>query len=131
MGINRDLVRNMEARLIASELLEKCGVLLSRLATEIEVFQLHLITTTYGDGAVAAGKTGCWTVVLTMVRAIWGGLRKVRVEVDTAYGSYEPSEMVGKHLWGTLLSHRVMEDFLRMKLCQHSEVDPQITLHIF
>ena len=46
-GINRELRRHMEARLLASELLGKCGVFWFQLATEIKAFYLHLVTTTY------------------------------------------------------------------------------------
>ena len=46
----------MEVRLLASELLGKCGVFWSQLLAEIEAFQLHLVTKTYGEGAGAAGK---------------------------------------------------------------------------
>ena len=46
----------MEARLLVSELLGKCGVFWSQLAAEIEAFQINLVTTTYGEGAWAAGK---------------------------------------------------------------------------
>ena len=49
----------MEARLLASELLAKCGVFWSKLAADIEAFQLGLVTTTYGEGAVTAGKAEC------------------------------------------------------------------------
>ena len=83
------------------------------------------------EGAGAAGKVECWTVVLTMVRVIWRELRKVRVEAETAYGSENPTEMVGQYLWGTLQTHRVMDDFLRTQFCQHPEVDPHITLSLF
>ena len=47
-GINRDLGRHMEARILASELLGKCVMFWYQLAAEIEAFQLHLVTTTYG-----------------------------------------------------------------------------------
>ena len=46
----------MEAQLLVSELLEKCGVFWSQLATEIEAFKINLVTTTHGEGAVAKGK---------------------------------------------------------------------------
>ena len=47
MGINIELGCHMEARLMASDLLEKFCVFWSQLAAEIEAFQLHLVTTTY------------------------------------------------------------------------------------
>ena len=55
-----------------------------------------MVTRTYGEGAGAAGKAECWTLVLTMVRVIWRGLIKVRVEEETVYGSENPLDMVGK-----------------------------------
>ena len=58
----------MEARLLESNLLVKCDVLWSQLPAEIEVFQIHLVTTIYGEGAGTAVKVDCWTVVLIMVR---------------------------------------------------------------
>ena len=70
-GINRELGRRMEARLLRSELMGKYGVFWSQLSTEIEVFQLHLVTTTYGEGLGEEGKAECWTVVITMVWSIW------------------------------------------------------------
>ena len=90
-GINRELGHHMEARLLASGLLGKCGVLWQQLATKIEAFQLHLLTTTYGEGAGAAGKSDFWTVVLTMVRVICMELWMVRVEAETAYGTENPT----------------------------------------
>ena len=56
---------------MASELVGKCGVFWSQLAAEIEAFQMHLVTTTYGDGAIAEIKAGCWKVVTTVVPVIW------------------------------------------------------------
>ena len=41
---------------MASEFLGKCDVFWSQLAAEIEVFQLHLVTTSYGEGEGVAGK---------------------------------------------------------------------------
>ena len=89
-----------------------------------------MVTTAYGEGEGAAGKAECWTIVLTMVQVIWRDLRKVRVEAEMAYGSENPTEMVGKYLWGTLQAHQVMEDFLRTQLHQHTEVAPHITLQL-
>ena len=45
----------MEAKLLANELLEKCGVFWSHVVEEIEAFQTHLVTTTYGEGSMAEG----------------------------------------------------------------------------
>ena len=55
-GINIELGRHMEAWLLASKFLRKCGVFWYQLATEIEAFRLHLVTTTYGEGCVETGK---------------------------------------------------------------------------
>ena len=49
----------METRLLASEFLGKCGVLWYEIVADIEAFQLHLVTTTYGEGAGASGKAEC------------------------------------------------------------------------
>ena len=46
----------MEARLLVSDFLGKFGVFWYQLAADIEVFQLHLVTTSYGEGAGVAGK---------------------------------------------------------------------------
>ena len=102
VGINREMGRHMEARIMTSEMLEKCGVLWSQLAAEIEEFQLHLVMTTYGEGVGASGKSECCTVVITMVRVIWRDLIEVRVESYTFYGSNNPTEMMVQYLWGTL-----------------------------
>ena len=59
VGINRELVRHMEARMMASELLRKFGALLFKIAAEIEAFQLHLVTIEYGEGSGEAGKEEC------------------------------------------------------------------------
>ena len=61
----------MEARILSSELLYKSGVFWSQLEAEIKEPQLHLVTTTYGEGSGAAGMEECWTVVLTMVWIIY------------------------------------------------------------
>ena len=45
----------MEARLLTSELLGKYGMFWSQLAAEIEDFQMYIVTTTYGCGAMAEG----------------------------------------------------------------------------
>ena len=68
---NRELGRHMEERLLASEFLVKCGVFWYQLSAEIEAFQFHLFTTTYGGGSGAAGKAECWMVIFTMVWLIW------------------------------------------------------------
>ena len=67
-----------------------------QLASEIESVQMLLVTTTYGDGSMASGKTKCCTVVIIMVRIILQELRKVRAELETAYGSDFPLVMVGQ-----------------------------------
>ena len=71
--------------MLASDMLGKCGVLWYQLAAEIEAFQLHLVPTTYGEGAASADKAECWTVVLTMVFVIWRELSKVRVDAEIVY----------------------------------------------
>ena len=48
---------HMDIMLLASKLLGKCGVFWSQLAAVIEDFQMHLFTTTYGDGEIATGKS--------------------------------------------------------------------------
>ena len=88
-----------------------------------------LVTTTYGDVSMAAVKAKCWMVLITMVRIIWRDIRKVRVEVETAYGYDNPSVMVGQYLWGTLQSHRLMYDLLRTQFHQHIEIALHITLY--
>ena len=62
----------------------------------------HLVKTTYGEGLGTEWKAECWTVVFIMVRVIWRELCKIRVEAETVYGSYNPTEMVGQYLWGAL-----------------------------
>ena len=57
---------------------------------------MNLVTKTYGDGAMAAGKADCWTVMLTMVRTICKEIRNFRVESETVYGFDDPSVMVGE-----------------------------------
>ena len=47
----------MEAWLLEIELLGKCGMFWYQLVTEIEAFQLHLVTIPYGEVALVAGKT--------------------------------------------------------------------------
>ena len=84
----------------------------SQLAAQIETFQLHLVTVTYGEGEAAAWKAEFWTVVITMLQVICKELRKVRVEAETVYGSEKSTEMVGQCLWGTLQAHWVMDDAL-------------------
>ena len=69
-GINRELAAHIEAKLLASELLAKCGVCWLYLVAEIEAFQMHLVNKTYGDDTVTAGIVEGWTMVLTMVRVI-------------------------------------------------------------
>ena len=43
----------------------------SYLVAEKEAFQMHMVTTTYGEGAFASGRAEFCNVVLTMVRVIW------------------------------------------------------------
>ena len=45
------------------------------------MFQLLLVTTTYWEGAGAASKSECLTLVLTIVWVIWWELRKVRTQL--------------------------------------------------
>ena len=61
-------------------------------------------------------------MVLTMIRMIWREMSKVWVELDTAYVSGDKVVMVGKYLWGTLHSQRVMDKFLSAKFRQNPEV---------
>ena len=56
---------------------------------------MNLVTATYGDGLMAAGRAERWTVVLRTTRTIWREIRKVRVEVGMTYGSETLSVMVG------------------------------------
>ena len=92
----------METRLLASELLVKYGVLWSQLAAEIEAFQIHLVTSIFGDGTMASGKAECWVVVLTMARVIWRDMSKFRFGKYTEYGFETLSVMVSQYIWGTI-----------------------------
>ena len=56
---------------------------------------MNLVTITYGDGAMEAGKTECWTTAIIVVRIIWQDLRNIKVEAETSYGSDIMSVMVG------------------------------------
>ena len=123
-GINGDIGTHMEATLLASKLLGKCGVFWSHLAEEIEKLQMHLVNATYREDATAEGRADLWTMVLPMVRVIWMDLGKVRLEAETDYGSKTPAVIVGHYLWGTLQDHRVMDNFMRTHLRQHQEVPP-------
>ena len=86
----------MKVRLLASEIIIKCGVFWSQPAAEIEVFHLHLITTTYRDAISGSGKSECWLVVLTMVRIICIELIKVRVKSENNFGEICHQVMVGQ-----------------------------------
>ena len=77
VGIHIYLESHMEAMLLAINIRGKCGMLWYQLATEIEVFQLKLVTKTYRESEMAAGKVECCKVVLTMVRVIWYDTRKL------------------------------------------------------
>ena len=103
----------------------------SHLAAEIEAFQIHLVTTKYGDNTMGAGKADCWMLVLTMLRVICGDHRKVWVEAETAYGSDTLAVTVGQYIWGTPQAHRLMDYFLRNQFLQHQEVAPHINLYLF
>ena len=130
-GINIDLGSHMEVQKLVSELLGKLGVLWSKLAAEIEVFQLNLVTTTYGAGVGATRKAECWTVVIAVVWVICRELRKVGGEAETVYGSDNPTEMVGQYLWGALQAHRVMDELSQTQFSQHPGMAPHITLYLF
>ena len=60
----------MEESFISIELLGKYGVFWSNLAAEIKAFQLDLVTIIYVLSAMAAGKSECLSVVMTMLRVI-------------------------------------------------------------
>ena len=60
----------MKSKLLARNVLGKCGVLWLHLAAEIEELQVHMVTTTYREGEIVAGRADFYTVVLTMVRVI-------------------------------------------------------------
>ena len=76
---------NMEARLLASELLGKYGVLWAHMAAKVEAFHLHLVTTTFGNAVSSTGRAACWTVLITMIIVIWRELGKVRVDSEKSY----------------------------------------------
>ena len=99
--------------------------------SEIEDFHLHLVTIAYGDSVPSVVKEECWTLGLPMVRVLWRELRMVRMESEMPYGSNNQSVMVSQYLWGTLLAHRVMDEFLLSKLLQHPEVVPHINIYLF
>ena len=61
----RELGVHTEARILASEILEKCGVFWLQLAAKIEAFHIHLINTTNGEAVSGRGKYELWLVVLT------------------------------------------------------------------
>ena len=69
-SIGRELGRKMEARILASEIMGKCGLLWSQLVAEIEEFHLHIVTTIYGDAVSGSRKYECWMMVLTVLRVI-------------------------------------------------------------
>ena len=53
-GINRELGRYMGSKLPANNMLGKYGVFWFQLAAEMERFQMHLVTTTYGGNAMGS-----------------------------------------------------------------------------
>ena len=65
------------------------------------------------------------------MRVIWRELLKVQVESETAYGLSDNVVLLGQYLWGTLQTHRVMDNFLRVQFRQHIEVAPHITFYLF
>ena len=76
-GINQEFQMHIEARLLASELLSKCGVFWDQMEAGVKAFHLHLFTTTYGVVVYSSGRAECWTVVLTIMKVIWRESRKV------------------------------------------------------
>ena len=66
-----------------------------------------------------------------MVRVIWRYLRKVRVEIEKAYGLKDQLVMLGQYLWVTPQAHIVMDEFLHSQFRNYPEVAPHITLYIF
>ena len=86
-----------EERLLSRDLVGKCGVFWCQLESEKENFNLHLVTKMYIDGDPSTGKA-CWTMVSMTVKVIWRESRKVRVEVETSYGSDDQEVMVRKYL---------------------------------
>ena len=66
-----------------------------------------------------------------MVRVIWRYLRKVRVEIEKAYGLKDQLVMVGQYLWVTPQAHIVMDEFLHSQFRHHHEVAPHITIYLF
>ena len=97
-----------EEKSLEIELLGNCGVFWYQLSADVEAFNLHLVTTTYGENAIVEGKAECWTVVITMVHIIWQDLRNVQLETEPAYCSSTTVVMVGQYLWRSLQAHRVM-----------------------
>ena len=59
-------------------------------------------------------------MVLSVLRVIRRYLRKVRVQAETSYGATYSHIMVGKYLWGTLQSHRLVKEFMLTQLRQHA-----------
>ena len=92
----------MESKLLVRDMLGKCEVFWSHLEADIEAFQMHLVTTTYEYGEMAAGRAERWNLVITMVRFIWREIIKFRVEVEIDYGLKTRSVMVFQYLWGVL-----------------------------
>ena len=58
-GVHIELGSQMEAKLLASDLLGKSGVFWSHLDAEIKAFQMHLVTTTYGEEVAFEGIAEC------------------------------------------------------------------------
>ena len=56
--INRYFQFHVEEKLLTSELLGEFGVFWYQFASEIEVFHLHLLTTTYGDNVTSMENYG-------------------------------------------------------------------------
>ena len=68
---------------------------------------------------MAARKTKCWNVVITMGNVIWRDLRKGRVEAYMLYGPDSPLVIFDQYLWGDLQADIVINDFLRTQFFHH------------
>lgn len=132
-GIDMELSGHPTAHALAVSMLNDSCSFWKELGSEVDTFFNYLLTTMYGASPTAAGRTECWTVVLTLLQVVWRELRKVRVVAETAYGysKRNPSLMVGQYMWALSQAHCVQNEFLQSGFWRHPKVSPGIMMYLF
>ena len=120
-----------KAQLLCRHLLSKTVTFLRALDTKMRNLYRELLYKSHGsvEDAPEDAKASCWRIVTTLLKVMFKEFRVVRVHAETGYSSKGNENAM--YLHGTLMAHKVMEDFMKYEFTGHPKFYPRLIMHIY